>query len=193
MNIVAIYSSPRKRSITSCILTEIINNIPSYHKVESFDINKLKIKPCTGCLQCRPDKECVLPYDDAHLLADRIRTSDLIIIGAPTYWGNIPGTLKIFFDRCVTTFEYAEAKAVLKPPKPLLKGKKCIIITSSGSPFPYNQLLSQSRGAIKALKSILKAGGIKIIKIINVANAYAFEKNSQKYLLLAKKIGLSIT
>ena len=95
MNIVAIYSSPRKKSITSLILTEIINNISSSHMIECFDINKLKIKPCISCFKCRPDKECVLPYDDAHLLSNKIKNSDLIIIGAPTYWGNIPGTLKI--------------------------------------------------------------------------------------------------
>jgi len=192
MNIVAIYSSPRNKSITTLILTEIINNISSNHKIESFDINKLKIKPCISCLKCRPDKECVLPYDDAHLLSNKIKNSDLIIIGAPTYWGNIPGTLKIFFDRCVTTFESAEAKAALKPPKPLLKGKKCIIITSSGSPFPYNLLLSQSRGTVKALKTILNAGGIKIIKMINVSNSYNFEENGPKYLNEAKIIGLSM-
>ena len=192
MNILAIYSSPRKKSITSLIVTEIVSNISSRHIIESFDINKLKIRPCISCLKCRPDKECVLPYDDAHLLANKIKNSDLIIIGIPTYWGNIPGTLKIFFDRCVTTFEAAEAKAVLKPPRPLLKGKRSIIITSSASPFPYNQLLSQSRGAIKALKTILNAGGIKVIKTMNVANSYKFEKNNQKRLNKAKKIGLSI-
>ena len=193
MNIVAIYSSPRqKKSITSLILSEILNNISANHIVESFNINKLDIKPCISCLKCRPDKECVLPHDDAHMLANKIKLSDLIIIASPTFWGNIPGTLKVFFDRCVTTFESAEAKAVLKPPKALLKGKKAIIITSSASPFPYNQLISQSRGTIKALKTILKAGGIKISNIINVSNSYKFDTNNNKYLKKAKRIGLSI-
>ncbi len=127
------------------------------------------------------------------MLANKIRHSDLIIIGSPTYWGNIPGTLKIFFDRCVTTFEYAEAKAVLETPAPLLKGKRAIIVTSSGSPFPYNQLPSQSRGTIRALRTILNAGGIKIKKVINVPNSYNFKNNrKEKFLNKAKKIGLSI-
>lgn len=193
MNIVIIYSSPRKKSVTSLILSEIENNISSKHSIDSFNVNKLNIKPCIGCLRCRPDKDCAMQGDDAHMLANKIRLSDLIIIGAPTYWGNIPGTLKIFFDRCVATFEYAEARAVLKPPAPLLKGKKAIIVTSSGSPFPYNQLSSQSRGTIRALKTIFNAGGIRIKKVINVPDSYNFEnKGKIKYLNKAKKIGLSI-
>lgn len=193
MNIVTIYSSPRKKSISSLLLSELENNISPEHTIDSFHINKLKIKPCTSCLKCRPNKECTLPNDDAHLVARKIRQSDIIIIGTPTYWGNMPGTLKILFDRCVTVFESAEAKAVLKPPAPQLKGKKAIIITSSGSPFPYNQLSSQSGGTIRALKTILHAGGVKIKKIVNVPNSYKFENNKKvKYLNRARKIGLSL-
>jgi len=192
MNIVLIYASPRKNGITSGILSEIRKNISSEHTIDSFDMNKLKIKPCTSCLKCRPDKECVLPHDDAHVLSDKILHSDIIIIGFPTYWGNVPGTLKIFFDRSVTTFEYAEARSVLKPPAPLLKGKKALLITASASPFPYNQLLSQSRGAIKAMKTVLKAGGIKIVKVINVPDSYGFEKKKDKYYKIARTVGLSI-
>jgi multimeric flavodoxin WrbA len=193
MKIATIYSSPRKKSITSLILSEIEKNIGSNHIVDSFNINKLKIKLCIGCLKCRPDKECQLSYDDAHLLSNKLKVSDLIIIAVPTYWGNMPGTLKIFFDRCVTTFEYAETKAVLKSPAKLLKGKEAIIITSSGSPYPYNQLPSQSRGTIRALKTIFNAGGVRVREIINVSNSYKFEnKKKIRYLNKAKKIGLSI-
>jgi len=74
----------------------------------------LKIKPCIGCLKYRPNKKCVLPYDDAHLLSEKIKQADILIIGSPTYWGNIPGPLTTLFDKKVTTFEYVEAKSMKK-------------------------------------------------------------------------------
>ena len=150
------------------------------------------MKPCVGCLKCRPDKICILPHDDAHALAKKVKESDILVIGSPVYWGNIPGLFKIFFDRNVTLFESVEAKSARKRPEKQLKGKKAILIISSGSPYPYNLLVSQSRGTIRALKTILKSGGIKIGKVLNIPDSYNFDKKKQKYLKKARNIGNSI-
>ena len=192
MKILFINGSPRKNGLTATILSAIRDNILPDHDIEWFNVYDLKIKPCYGCLKCRPNKGCVLPYDDAHLFAEKIRQADILIIGSPTYWGNIPGPLKTLFDRNVTTFEYVEAKSMYKRPVPQLRGKKAIIVVSSGTQFPYNQLLSQSRGAIMALKTILKSGGIKILKILNISSSYDFSKNKDKWIRKAKRIGESL-
>ncbi len=191
VKVLFINGSPRKRGVTATILSVIRDNISPDHTIEWFDVYNLKIKPCYGCFKCRPNKKCVLPYDDAHLLSEKIKQADILIIGSPTYWGNIPGPLKTLFDRNVTTFEYVEAKS-MKKPIPQLKGKKAIIVISSASPFPYNQMLSQSRGTIMALKTILKSGGIKILKILNVSSSYDFSNNEDKWIRKAKKIGESL-
>jgi len=104
MKVLIINASPRKEGITSTLIEEINASIKSIHNVETVRIQDLNIKPCLGCLKCRPDKVCVLPKDDAHMLAEKIKDSDILIIGSPVYWGNMPGTLKILFDRIVSTF-----------------------------------------------------------------------------------------
>ena len=175
MNVLIVNASPRKNGITTSLLAEAEAEIGSSHRAEVVRIQDLTIRPCTGCLKCRPDKACVLPRDDAHVLAEKIKKSDLLILGSPVYWGNMPGTLKIFFDRNVPLFEYCEAKAIRYIPKPQLKGKRAILIVSGGSPFPYNLLSSQSRGTIRSLKTILKAGGIKVMSVLNVPDSYNFE------------------
>ena len=192
MNVLILNASPRKKGITSTLLTELKSTINSTHHPEIIRIQELKIKPCTGCLKCRPDKTCILPQDDSHILAEKIKASDLLIIGTPVYWGNMPGTLKMFFDRNVPLFEYCEAKAIKYIPKPQLKGKKAILIVSGGSPFPYNLLPSQSRGTIRSLKTVLKSGGIKIARVLNVPDSYNFEKKKQYYRNKVKKLALSI-
>ena len=194
MNILIINASPREKGTTSTLLSamsEALNN--KGNVIEYIRIQSLNIRPCIGCLKCRPDKTCILPQDDAHILAEKIKESHILIIGSPVFWGNMPGTLKIFFDRNVPLFEYCEAKAISYIPKPRLTGKKAILIISGGSPFPFNLLPSQSRGTIRSLKTILKSGGIKIEYVLNVPDTYNFEKKKKYYLDKAKRIAYSLT
>ncbi len=192
MNVLIINASPRKKGVTSTLLDEVKKVMNPAYQVDTVRIHDLEIRPCIGCLKCRPDKPCILPRDDAHILAEKIKEADLLVIGSPVYWGNMPGTLKLFFDRSVPLFEYCEAKAIKYIPRPQLKGKKAILIISVASPFPYSLLPSQSRGAIRSLKTVLKAGGIKILSIVNVANTFNFEKNKQHYLNKIKRLISSI-
>jgi len=124
MNVLIIHASPRRKGVTSTLLSEIEAAIAPAHKIETVRIYDLTMKPCIGCMKCRPDQTCILPRDDAHVLAEKVRWSDFIIIGCPVYWGNMPGSLKLFFDRNVPLFEYAEAKAIRYVPKPQLRGKR---------------------------------------------------------------------
>lgn len=182
MNVLIINASPRKNGITASLLAEAERASKLTHNTEVVRIHDLTMKPCIGCLKCRPDKACILPRDDANILAEKIKRADLLILGVPVYWGNMPGTLKIFFDRNVPLFEYCEAKAIRYIPRPQLKGKKAILFVSVASPFPYSLLPSQSRGTIRSLKTILNAGGVKIESILTVSDSFNFEKKREDYL-----------
>lgn len=192
MKVLILHASPRKKGVTSTLLTEIESTVASEHAVEVVRIHDLNMTPCLGCMKCRPDKTCILPEDDAHTLADKVKESDVLVIGSPVYWGNMPGSLKIFFDRNVPLFEYAEATRMNTIPTPQLKGKKAILIIASASPFPYHLLKSQSRGTIRALKTILASGGMKIERVLNIPDSHNFGKKKQKYLKKGQNIGKSI-
>lgn len=181
--------SPRKNGVTTSMLKAIANGISEKDQIEWIDVNNLSIRPCIGCLKCRPDKECILPPDDAHRIGELLKASDLLIVASPTYWGNITGPLKLLFDRNVPTFEYIEGG---KLPKPNLKGKKAIIVVASAGPYPFNLLPSQSGGTVRALKTVLRAGGYKIVKTINIPNTNRFDKVKTKLLEKAETIGQSL-
>ena len=70
-------------------------------QVEIVRTNDLNIKPCMGCMACRSKGACILPEDDSVSVLRKIQDSDVIILGAPCYWGNIPGQMKVLFDRIV--------------------------------------------------------------------------------------------
>jgi NAD(P)H-dependent FMN reductase len=180
MNILILNASPRRKGVTARALERLKAGLEN-HVVEWYDIHKLSIRPCTGCLKCRPEGECILKKDDGHLMAGKIRWADLIVIGSPVYWGNVPGPLKTLFDRNVTLFEKVEAGPMNRVPEPRLRGKEAITITSCGSGFPFSLLPSQAGGTIRALKTILRSGGIRIRKNLIISDSYRFEKKKDKW------------
>ena len=189
MKILILNGSPRRKGVTSTLLTELAAGIDGKHDVEIVRIHDLNMRPCIGCLKCRPDKTCILPRDDAHSLAEAVKIADLVVIGSPVYWGNMPGPLKIFFDRNVPLFEYCEAdKPARSLPKPRLKGKAGILIVCVGSPFPFSLLPSQCGGTVRSLKTILKAGGIRIISVLRVSDSFNFDKKKEHYLQCVRRI-----
>ena len=102
-----------------------------------------------ACMQCRAKDFCVLPDDDSQRVLQLIKDSYAIVIAAPCYWGNIPGTLKLLFDRIVYGMMDESQRGF---PKPLHKGKRCVLVSTSTTPCPLNILMHQSRGAIRALR-----------------------------------------
>ncbi len=189
MKILILNGSPRRKGVTSTLLAELAAGIHGKHRVEVIRIHDLHMKPCIGCMKCRPDKLCILPRDDAHSLAESVKDADLLVIGSPVYWGNMPGQLKVFFDRNVPLFEYCETdKPARSFPKPRLKGKSAILIVCVGSPIPFSLLPSQCGGIIRSLKTILKAGGIKMVSVLRVSDAFNFDKNKEHYLKCVRRI-----
>ena len=163
MHLLIINGSPRKKGLISQML-RIFHEQAIATGVEVTEVyaNDLQIKPCMGCMACRSKRHCVLPEDDAQRVLKLIEQADAIVIGAPCYWGNIPGQLKLLFDRIV----YGMMRDTPRFPEPLMKGKRLVCISTSTTPFPFNILMNQSHGAIRALREIGRFSGWKIVDTI---------------------------
>jgi NAD(P)H-dependent FMN reductase len=190
--ILILNGSPRKKGVTTTILKIIADEARSAGaEVEWVDVNDLSIRPCIGCLKCRPDHECILPKDDANRMGELIERCSGLVVGTPTYWGNMTGPLKLLFDRIVPTIEHY-VLYTWRFPKPKHKGKKAAIVTASLAPFPFNQLPSQSRGALRAVKTVLNAGGFDIREQINVPLPADPAHIGNRWLSKARKLGRSM-
>ena len=163
MKLLIINGSPRKKGLISQMLRIFHEQaIATGIEVTEVYANDLQIKPCMGCMACRSKRHCVLPEDDAQRVLKLIEQADAIVIGAPCYWGNIPGQLKLLFDRIV----YGMMRDTPRFPEPLMKGKRLVCISTSTTPFPFNILMNQSHGAIRALREIGRFSGWKIVATI---------------------------
>jgi len=192
MRVLVVNASPRRKGVTSTLLDEFVAACGA-HEVESIRVRDLEMQPCTGCLSCRPDKTCVLPRDGAHLLGEAFARADVIVIGSPVYWGNMPGPLKTFFDRNVTTFEHVGDEGGWRIPPPQLKGKRALLVVSGVAPAPVHLTASQGGGTVRALKTVLKAGGARIGTVINIADSARFDAKRDSHLHRMRRLAASLT
>ena len=131
-------------------------------EVQTVAVQQLDIRPCLGCMKCRAAHKCVLPEDDAQRVLTLIQQADALVIAAPCYWGNIPGQMKLLFDRMV----YGMMRDTPRFPEPLMKGKKCVLLSTCTTPWPWNIWFKQSRGAIRAMREICRYSGFKVVTTI---------------------------
>jgi hypothetical protein len=131
--------------------------------VETVRIDQLNVASCRGCMACRKMLKCVLPNDGAQATLEKIIAADVLVIGAPCYWGNMPGNLKSLFDRIVYGMMGEDKYGI---PTPLHKGKEAIIVSTCTTIWPFNILFHQSRGVVRSLKEILKWSGFHVVKTI---------------------------
>lgn len=127
--------------------------------IEWIDVYRTEFRPCTGCMQCRATNVCPLPRDAAHAVGERIRQAGLLVVGTPTYWGGMSARLKMLFERLVPVFM---GESALGLPQPRQKGKRALVIAACTTPWPFNILARQSRGAVRSVRKILGTGGMKV-------------------------------
>ena len=138
-------------------------------------------------MKCRPDSECIQPEDDAHIIGRKIKIADGLIVGTPTHWGNMSAQLKLLFDRNVPVFMGEKANGF---PIPRQKGKPAVIVTACTTPWPFNFIAAESRGAIRAVRQVLHYGGYKIIGNVVKPGTKKKPEIQQKILDKARSYGL---
>jgi len=63
-----------------------------------YDLAKMNIKPCIGCVKCAKDNRCVVK-DDMYPLYDEIVASEAIVVGAVVYFRKANGFTHNFLER----------------------------------------------------------------------------------------------
>jgi multimeric flavodoxin WrbA len=103
------------------------------------------IKHCAGCLYCDEHKKCAI-QDDMQELYIKMQEADLIVIGTPNYFDNVPGLMKDFIDRTVPFYETDK-----------LKGRKLITIVTGGE-----KIANSKKVVRQALKSFYNTHQMKL-------------------------------
>lgn len=77
-------------------------------EVEYLRLSDYNIKQCRGCLSCIFTGRCVIKDDDMPLLWDKMKTSDGLLVSAPTYYFSPAGIVKMVIDRAFIYAKYLD-------------------------------------------------------------------------------------
>lgn len=100
MEIVIINGSHRKNGATALILNELCRVLKKRPKVQIqyIHVSDLYLKYCIGCGKCYQRGTCIFKDDIEHLSLE-IAKADGVILGSPTYAGNVSAQMKTIIDR----------------------------------------------------------------------------------------------
>lgn len=102
LKVIAINGSPKADGNTAEALKIMSEELEMEGiAVETVHIGGENIRGCKGCFYCTASEnnQCVIKDDILNETALKMREADGIILGSPTYYAGISGTMKCFLDR----------------------------------------------------------------------------------------------
>ena len=99
MKIVILMASPNRNGSTSILAGSFRRGAEKAgHTVETIDVCKLDVAPCTGCVACGYEGECVR-RDDNGIIRAALLSCDMVVFATPLYYYGMSAQLKAVVDR----------------------------------------------------------------------------------------------
>jgi len=99
MKIVILMASPNSKGSTSILAEQFRKGAEeSGHEVEMINVCELNINPCTGCVACGYEGDCV-QRDDNGLIRKALLSCDMVVFATPLYYYGMSAQLKAVVDR----------------------------------------------------------------------------------------------
>lgn len=102
MKVIAINGSPRKSGNTHHAIEMVFEQLKAQGiETKEIQIGNQAVRGCISCGGCARncDEKCTLPEDIVNECIQEMKSADGILLGAPTYYAGMPGTMKSFLDR----------------------------------------------------------------------------------------------
>lgn len=108
MKILFLNGSPNPDGASAAMLSVIREAAESKgHHCRTICLGETDIHFCIGCKSCYETGVCH-QRDDMDMIHAAMEESDAIVMGLPSYWGDMPGHAKVFIDR---TTPYCDTNA----------------------------------------------------------------------------------
>jgi multimeric flavodoxin WrbA len=131
MKVIAINGSSHQNGTTFHAMQTVIKELEAENiEVEMIQLGSAPIQGCIGCNKCSELGKCIFNNDQVNYCAEKLKDADGILIGSPTYYAGINGTLKAFLDRLFYSFPASRYKV----------GAAVIALRRSGGMAAYHQI-----------------------------------------------------
>ena len=195
MKIMAFVGSPRKGSNVDILMDKVIEGAQSKTdvEVEKIYLYSADIKNCNACGLCSPlmgSKDCPID-DDMPGILNRMIAADAYIFGTPNHVHTMTSAMTNFWARLqplgkMEVIRDDSGKIIGGKSKPLIMGKKAVMVVSQGDFSP-----SASSLLLRVLDSNIKDFQLKKIgEVFSTGNLEKAQvKNNENDLNLAFTVG----
>jgi len=133
MKITNIIGSPRPQGYGSEIQKALLDLLGDYGRTaKTVELNALVFKGCQACLACKTTSDACVTRDSLTPVLEAIAASDVAIISAPIFMGDVSAQTKGLFDRFYS-FLGPDFRTNPKSGR-LAAGKKLVFILTQGNP-----------------------------------------------------------
>ncbi len=99
MRVLGIVGSPRRGGNTETLVDEVLMGAgEAGATTEKVVLSEVEVSPCKACNECRRDGRCV-QEDDMVALLEKMKQSEVWVLGTPVYWWGPTAQFKAFIDR----------------------------------------------------------------------------------------------
>ena len=99
LRIVILQGSPNIEGSTSLLVENFTKGaIEAGHDLKRYDIAKMNIHSCGGCVACGYEGPCIVK-DDNETIRNELLSSDMIVLATPLYYYGFTSQLKKVIDR----------------------------------------------------------------------------------------------
>ena len=99
MKITVLKGSPNINGSSNILADNLIKGAEEAgHSIKEFDTAHANISPCTGCVHCGYEGECIL-NDDMDIIREEILKSDMLVFATPLYYYGMSAQLKTCIGR----------------------------------------------------------------------------------------------
>jgi len=100
MKITTIIGSPRPEGFGGSIEKALLGLLgEAGRKAKTFTLNSLTYRGCQACMSCKTTADACVQKDDLTPILADIRASDVVIVSAPIYMGEVNAQAKGLLDR----------------------------------------------------------------------------------------------
>ena len=154
MDALVLNGSPRgSKSVTAKLLGSLADGlVAGGASVTEFRVAEMRIGPCKACLSCMHKHHGVCAQkDDMERIYERLKVSDLLVLGTPVYTDNMTAQIKAVMDRSVCSrqpFLMKDRQGRIRHPYWWKMPSKFLLVATSG--FPESETFDPLVATVRA-------------------------------------------
>ena len=102
--VLVVHGSPRKQGNSHAVVDALCEGFNENVDITTYELSRLDTKGCLACFACKGKAERCVVNDGLSEVLDAVHETDVLVLAAPVYFGDVCSQMKTFIDRLYHLF-----------------------------------------------------------------------------------------